>query len=247
MFKFFRRIRQNLLQQGKLKNYFLYSIGEIILVVIGILIALQINNWNENRKLKAEQQLIYQNLLEEFKLLDPTFKGSMDKSKSIRNATQTIVLQTGIRKEVFTLQAFDSLLAIALDYPVFNPSFTIYKEVTESGKMDLIEQEEVKRLLYLFQTRMEDYNSQEGVVERNLTTHLVKYMSQNIAFKNIDQYLDIIEVGTSKIKEDNRAALMDLEFENLMDNHLFALSTQYRLLEELDKLKDDIITALEQI
>ena len=50
MFKFFRNIRQSLLMENKTSKYFKYAIGEIILVVIGILIALQINNWNENRK-----------------------------------------------------------------------------------------------------------------------------------------------------------------------------------------------------
>jgi len=50
MIKFFRKIRQNLLSEGKTGKYFKYAIGEIVLVVIGILIALSINNWNENRK-----------------------------------------------------------------------------------------------------------------------------------------------------------------------------------------------------
>jgi hypothetical protein len=49
MIKFFRQICQNLLNEGKTSRYFKYAIGEIILVVIGILLALQINNWNENR------------------------------------------------------------------------------------------------------------------------------------------------------------------------------------------------------
>ena len=53
-------MRQNLLKEGKTSKYFKYAIGEIILVVIGILIALQINNWNENRKENAfELQLLY--------------------------------------------------------------------------------------------------------------------------------------------------------------------------------------------
>jgi len=50
MIKLFRNIRRNLLNEGKTTKYLKYAIGEIILVVIGILIALSINNWNENRK-----------------------------------------------------------------------------------------------------------------------------------------------------------------------------------------------------
>ncbi len=49
MIKFFRKIRQKLLSENKFSKYLIYAIGEILLVVIGILIALQINNWNENR------------------------------------------------------------------------------------------------------------------------------------------------------------------------------------------------------
>lgn len=49
MIHFFRRIRQKLLTNNQMKKYFLYAIGEIALVMIGILFALQINNWNQNR------------------------------------------------------------------------------------------------------------------------------------------------------------------------------------------------------
>ena len=62
MIKFFRKIRQNLLSQGKTGKYFKYAIGEIILVVIGILIALGINNWNENRKNKESEKIILTNI-----------------------------------------------------------------------------------------------------------------------------------------------------------------------------------------
>lgn len=49
MIKFFRRIREKLINENNLKRYIAYAIGEILLVVLGILIALQINNWNEKR------------------------------------------------------------------------------------------------------------------------------------------------------------------------------------------------------
>jgi len=54
MIKLFRRIRQQLITENKFSKYLLYAIGEIILVVIGILIALQINNWNENQKTQTK-------------------------------------------------------------------------------------------------------------------------------------------------------------------------------------------------
>jgi len=50
MLRFFRTIRKKLMEQNKIRTYFLYAIGEIFLVVVGILIALQVNNWNEQRK-----------------------------------------------------------------------------------------------------------------------------------------------------------------------------------------------------
>jgi hypothetical protein len=55
MIKFFRKIRQNMIKENRVSKYLLYAIGEIVLVVIGILIALSINNWNENQKLKNEE------------------------------------------------------------------------------------------------------------------------------------------------------------------------------------------------
>ncbi|GAB4154386.1 MAG: hypothetical protein Tsb0033_02310 [Winogradskyella sp.] len=62
MIKFFRKIRQNLLSEGKTIKYLKYAIGEIVLVVIGILIALQLNNWNESRKNEDEFKAVLQQI-----------------------------------------------------------------------------------------------------------------------------------------------------------------------------------------
>ena len=60
MIKFFRQIRQQLVMENKTSKYLKYAIGEIVLVMIGILLALQVNNWNEHRKQKyVELELLY--------------------------------------------------------------------------------------------------------------------------------------------------------------------------------------------
>jgi len=63
MLKLFRRIRRKLLDEGKLRRYLIYAFGEILLVVIGILIALHINNLNEDRKTRTVEEQILKDLI----------------------------------------------------------------------------------------------------------------------------------------------------------------------------------------
>ena len=65
MIKFFRKVRQQLLTENKFSKYLLYALGEIVLVVVGILIALQINNWNTDRKNEALTRSYYVQILED--------------------------------------------------------------------------------------------------------------------------------------------------------------------------------------
>ena len=65
MIKFFRNIRQTMIKDNRITKYLLYAVGEIILVVIGILIALQINNWNEKRVIREETELRLSKLIED--------------------------------------------------------------------------------------------------------------------------------------------------------------------------------------
>ncbi|MDG2448797.1 MAG: DUF6090 family protein [Saprospiraceae bacterium] len=68
MIKFFRKIRQQFLVENKVRRYFFYAFGEIVLVVLGILIALSINNWNEGRKNDQKESLLIKNIIEDLKL-----------------------------------------------------------------------------------------------------------------------------------------------------------------------------------
>jgi len=112
MIKFFRKIRQNLLMENKTGKYLKYAIGEIILVVIGILIALQINNWNENRKIQKLETEIYKEL----------------KSDLLQTKND---IQKTITKHKKTLKSNQQLV-----YDIYNKkpySDTIYRLFTDSG------------------------------------------------------------------------------------------------------------------
>ena len=68
MIKFFRHIRKSLIEQRKMSKYFKYAFGEVILVVVGILIAVQINSWYSNKQLKAGNEILLNKMLTELEL-----------------------------------------------------------------------------------------------------------------------------------------------------------------------------------
>ena len=73
MAKLFRKIRQSLLAKNRMRKYLIYAIGEIVLVVIGILIALQINSWNQDyQRSKLEQVLLAQVKFEILEIFNPS-------------------------------------------------------------------------------------------------------------------------------------------------------------------------------
>ncbi len=88
MIKFFRNIRHRLIGENRFSKYLVYAVGEIILVVIGILIALQINTWNEERKLRNLEISYYENLLSDLKKDSVEFH--FKKSNAIRNQAKLL-------------------------------------------------------------------------------------------------------------------------------------------------------------
>ena len=94
MLKFFRKIRQSLLSEGNTGKYFKYAIGEIVLVVIGILIALQINNWNEERLDRIDEVEAVKGLISDVQLDLHNFEYRLEhvelKKKSLLRLEETL-------------------------------------------------------------------------------------------------------------------------------------------------------------
>ncbi len=91
MIKIFRTIRQRMLKENRISRYFLYAIGEIVLVVIGILIALQINTWNEGRKRHAQERKILKELLTNLRMDSLDHAGNRDWSRDVAASARYVV------------------------------------------------------------------------------------------------------------------------------------------------------------
>ncbi|MDG5492009.1 DUF6090 family protein [Psychroserpens sp. SPM9] len=91
MIKFFRKIRQRLLTENKFSKYLLYAFGEIVLVVIGILIALQINNWNEKHQAQNKMENNFQNLIEDLKSNKLQLLNLIERRNEVANGASLLI------------------------------------------------------------------------------------------------------------------------------------------------------------
>ena len=126
MIKFFRKIRQNLIMENKTTKYFKYAIGEIILVVIGILIALSINNWNENSKSKTTEiyvlNEVISNLNEDAIILNDIIKQREITKVSVANMLnylqKEIVSKDSLEKDMIHFLTFERYFPINNAYDI---------------------------------------------------------------------------------------------------------------------------------
>lgn len=150
MIKFFRRIRFDLMEKNKTRKYLKYAIGEIGLVVIGILIALQINTWNELRKERQSEIKYFQSLKLDLAtdLVNLDFIME-DRQKKASSAVQLLSLEPP--KSVAQLKVFDSLLGNVFGWTSFTPRTNTLDELISSGSLNKIKNDSVK--LYLLSNR----------------------------------------------------------------------------------------------
>jgi hypothetical protein len=140
MIKFFRKIRQKLLTENKFSKYLLYAIGEIILVVIGILIALQINNWNESKKLANTESIYLKRFIIELKQDTTYFSNEIKQSKKNNEIIKDF--STALNDE----QSQDStVIKLANNYfsqgwgmPSFKPSTSTFNDLSSTGNLNII-------------------------------------------------------------------------------------------------------------
>ncbi len=120
MINFFRKLRQQLIVENRFSKYLIYALGEIVLVVIGILIALQINNWNENRKDLARAHHVLTNLSEEIRQDSIYFNNVYNAEKDIfLNAAEVLF---NLHSSKFNSKEIDSLVGTSFRHACFTPA-----------------------------------------------------------------------------------------------------------------------------
>ena len=242
MIKFFRKIRQNLLSEGKTGKYLKYAVGEIVLVVIGILIALSINNWNENRKTKIAEFELYKAMLKDIELNNEKVQDEIKYFNEVQS------MQYHVYQETKGLATYDS----TVNYQLFRPIriFDLVIKDNYSEKYVMIKNDSIKKQLESY-FKMEDYF-------RNALTDIATFKNERLrpAFSKYgihdtqvfyDNYqLDYFEVAEmeyvnySMLKQQYGTSELDQLLFNLGIKTSWALQGLKLIQEEGDKLKNSL-------
>ena len=166
MIKFFRKIRQRLLTENKFSKYLIYAIGEIFLVVVGILIALQVNNWNIERKSVLKGGELSESLLQELRGVKNLMNNQLSAMEQQQNLIQYVINYDEFQMDsILRLTDFGNFqvdpLNFAFSYIVyFNPRRDAYNSAINEGTLALIESKEIIRSLNTIYTLGEKRSSE---------------------------------------------------------------------------------------
>ena len=257
MLSFFRRMRKQLTddnpptdKQDRFLKYSRYAFGEIVLVVIGILIALQINNWNEDRKERRIEVRYLENLRADLKNDSLALLEIKAHRVNTAQAAKTLleIANSGHINDVYEVDSLYWAIGIWWE---FIPNDNTFQELISSGNLNIIGDEKIKKSLLKLSKDSEQIAVDRDHMRREYEQYLYDQMVSTVSFlksKDPDEFNDQWEswfYSNRGVVSKNEESLA-MEYEKLLNNPLFingvalAGGNSVYLVSVYDRVLDDI-------
>lgn len=243
MIKFFRSIRQSLLFENKTRKYIKYALGEIILVMIGILLALQVNNWNEQRKDHLKE-------IASLKSIKSELEFSLEELKSDQKATErlhnsTLKVQNYIREKPSISDSMYTDFFLSYQLAYFFPKTSTY-ETFKNGNLELIRSDSLKIVI----TDIYEAGYKRILSKHNSTIIIPRFNFYQEHFRitsnaKPDVSLRELRFSFKAIPNDYEQLMNDPQFESLISESILERKVQLRDYENTIALVKKGISTLE--
>ncbi|HKJ48301.1 MAG TPA: DUF6090 family protein [Christiangramia sp.] len=243
MIKFFRNLRRQLIRENKFTRYLIYAVGEIILVVIGILIALQINDWNDRRKILNEENATIASLQLEFEKNLTDLKYNMDGLELFIQSGRQLLQHTGPNYSNGTLKNVDSLISMTSRMVVWDPSLYTLTSIKNSGKLSSLSNEDLKVKLIeweSFYSNLLDWG--DFYVERG--HRYFDYLESNSINRNLSSG-ERFNLEPSRFEGSNEDLMRLKSFESILTNRVVHHGFMLGFYKEAEVLLNEIIKECE--
>lgn len=160
--KLFRKIRQKFINDGSLNKYLLYAIGEILLVMIGILLAFQVSKWYDNSVKKTNKIKYYQNIKDQIVEERDLINGELQYNNRIKDQFKYAnkIIENNDRSKIDTLGL---IVRNLIEYSDFDKQSNIYETMVNSGQIKLLNNHEIIDLIRILEERYTYLNRMENI------------------------------------------------------------------------------------
>jgi hypothetical protein len=265
MFKFFKRVRQQLLSENRISKYLLYATGEIVLVVIGILIALQVNNWNEGRKLEMRntenlaslsQELVanQKELTVHIERVRNQIRTGLNMIDTLNNGSITVT-----RRDTYLLERLGELGPLRLR-PL---TTTTLDEIINTGSYSGIHSTEIKNNLLTYQAQLSNMKTTmerfEDFWQNIEQPYLITHFSITDMLTNRDEKWNIQDrqLLGEKIpdfkrvnfyfKSNGEAFFNNREYTSMMTSRYFDLRAVLKSMNWLNESIDKLLESIDSV
>ena len=228
MIKFFRKIRQKMLTENKFSKYLIYAIGEIILVVIGILIALSINNWNNNNIIVKEEENLLKDMIIDLNQNIVVTNKVLKIHNNLLN--KNISLRKALLKKTIDKDSLSNLIRILNGSATPTFSASTYKTLSQTG-LNIIQNDNLRKLiLRYYEVHLPYVNEKSNLDPKNQFQALLK--------PYFNKYFKIEFDSNDSIKRTtNNSAEMFNDNKFINELHTTILKRE-RLIRHLEKAKE---------
>ncbi len=252
MLHFFRKIRRELVANNQFYKYLKYAIGEIILVVLGILIALQINTLREERKSELSTIEIYENLLISLRQDSTEIEQIITFHNKCLDAQQKLMtsssdeIKTGLTPE----SSYKLIRDIIQGSVSFFPNSGVYNSIITNDEIDLIQNNDLKiSLIKLYDHHYVKYSNIDAVVDKKFQFQIFSVIDQNIMSHTMDSTEGDAKMIWQVFPERFLARYDDLVHE-IKDTHRILYTSRRVLMEiqgSINELIDQILIELQKL
>lgn len=225
MLKFFRRIRKELLANQKISQYLLYAIGEIVLVVIGILIALSINNWNEDRKDQIQEVKVLKQVKSDVIANKKEIESLIEVLESNQEAMDTLIYD--LKKKKYSV-GFGIWISFVHRKFYFNLSNSGYKLLGNGQGGNISNDSILSEILALYEVDFDNILTKQRLMHEHIDNRLSPLTNK------LFRVLDNLKMNIKEADEGLFWLYEPLDFEALTQNdeyrnNLFQLKSSYEM------------------
>jgi len=221
------------METGKTSKYFKYAIGEIVLVMVGILLALQVNNWNENKKTRATELQLLEDLKSEMMTNYEQLKVAMLYHTKSKDASKKMLQIFNGEYQFKKFTEVDSLLGIIQWAWTFDPEMGVLETIKSSGYLNAVQNRKLRGLITSYEDITADSKEESKILQDLIINRYIPRVNLYVSIIQRSKYQNEIYVAVQNSK-------FEPNYEGLFNDRVLESEISYIYTWRVDEAIEEV-------